>query len=39
MRAWPGRFGGFKRGGHGREKGFAGLYEFTAPKTIVLRHG
>lgn len=32
-------FGGFKKSGHGREKGFEALYEFTATKTIVLDHG
>jgi aldehyde dehydrogenase (NAD+) len=32
-------FGGFKKSGHGREKGFEALYEFTATKTIVLNHG
>jgi aldehyde dehydrogenase (NAD+) len=32
-------FGGFKKSGHGREKGFEALYEFTATKTIVLTHG
>mgnify|MGYP001765810770 CR=1 FL=1 len=32
-------FGGSGRSGHGREKGFEALYEFTAPKTIVSRHG
>jgi aldehyde dehydrogenase (NAD+) len=32
-------FGGFKKSGHGREKGFEALYEFSASKTIVLNHG
>jgi aldehyde dehydrogenase (NAD+) len=32
-------FGGFKKSGHGREKGFEALYEFSATKTIVLNHG
>ena len=32
-------FGGFKRSGHGREKGFEALYEFCATKTAVFRHG
>ncbi|MEJ1161804.1 aldehyde dehydrogenase family protein [Prosthecomicrobium sp. N25] len=32
-------FGGFKKSGHGREKGFEALTEFTALKTIVLNHG
>lgn len=32
-------FGGFRKSGHGREKGFEALYEFTATKTVVLNHG
>jgi aldehyde dehydrogenase (NAD+) len=32
-------FGGVKRSGHGREKGFEALYAFSASKTIVLNHG
>jgi aldehyde dehydrogenase (NAD+) len=32
-------FGGFKKSGHGREKGFDALYEFAATKTAVFKHG
>jgi aldehyde dehydrogenase (NAD+) len=32
-------FGGVRHSGHGREKGFEGLYGFTTLKTVVLRHG
>ena len=31
-------FGGFKRSGHGREKGFEAMREYTVAKTIVLNH-
>jgi aldehyde dehydrogenase (NAD+) len=32
-------FGGVKRSGHGREKGFAALAGFGALKTVAIRHG
>ena len=32
-------FGGTKRSGHGREKGFEALYGFGSLKTIAIRHG
>lgn len=32
-------FGGVGKSGHGREKGFAALHEFTRLKTIVNNHG
>ncbi|WP_029058456.1 aldehyde dehydrogenase family protein [Stappia stellulata] len=32
-------FGGVKKSGHGREKGFEALYEFSALKTVVFNHG
>ena len=32
-------FGGFKKSGHGREKGFDALREFTVAKTVVFNHG
>ena len=32
-------FGGFKKSGHGREKGFEALKDMSATKTIVFNHG
>ena len=32
-------FGGMKKSGHGREKGFAALHDFAALKTLVVKHG
>ncbi|MEM9224016.1 MAG: aldehyde dehydrogenase family protein [Pseudomonadota bacterium] len=32
-------FGGVRKSGHGREKGFAALHEFSQIKTIVQNHG
>jgi aldehyde dehydrogenase (NAD+) len=32
-------FGGVKRSGHGREKGFEALHHFSALKTVAIRHG
>ncbi|HRK23404.1 MAG TPA: aldehyde dehydrogenase family protein [Beijerinckiaceae bacterium] len=32
-------FGGMKKSGHGREKGFEALYEFGALKTMIVKHG
>jgi aldehyde dehydrogenase (NAD+) len=32
-------FGGMKKSGHGREKGFEALYELAAMKTLVVKHG
>lgn len=32
-------FGGIRKSGHGREKGFEALYEFSTIKTIVNHHG
>jgi aldehyde dehydrogenase (NAD+) len=32
-------FGGMKRSGHGREKGFAALHGFGTLKTVAIRHG
>jgi aldehyde dehydrogenase (NAD+) len=32
-------FGGMKKSGHGREKGFVAMHEFSALKTLVFKHG
>jgi aldehyde dehydrogenase (NAD+) len=32
-------FGGVKRSGHGREKGFEALYGFSTLKTVAIHHG
>lgn len=32
-------FGGSGKSGHGREKGFAALHDFTKTKTMVMNHG
>jgi aldehyde dehydrogenase (NAD+) len=32
-------FGGVKKSGHGREKGFQALLEFSTTKTVVFKHG
>lgn len=32
-------FGGFRKSGHGREKGFEALYDMSASKTVVFNHG
>jgi len=32
-------FGGIRKSGHGREKGFAALHEFSHIKTVVHNHG
>ena len=31
-------FGGMKKSGHGREKGFEALHEFSAVRTMLIRH-
>jgi aldehyde dehydrogenase (NAD+) len=31
-------FGGTRKSGHGREKGFEALYEFSALKTLIIKH-
>ncbi|WP_197028216.1 aldehyde dehydrogenase family protein [Bosea sp. 117] len=31
-------FGGFRKSGHGREKGFEALHEYTVAKTVVIDH-
>lgn len=32
-------FGGVKKSGHGREKGFQALYDFSTTRTLVVEHG
>ena len=32
-------FGGFKKSGHGREKGYEALYEYSQMKTVALKYG
>ena len=32
-------FGGFKRSGHGREKGYEALFEYSQVKTVALKYG
>lgn len=32
-------FGGMKKSGHGREKGFAALHDYSTLKTLILKHG
>jgi len=32
-------FGGMKKSGHGREKGFAALHDMSTLRTMVIRHG
>ena len=32
-------FGGRGKSGHGREKGFAAMHEFTTTKTVIFNHG
>jgi aldehyde dehydrogenase (NAD+) len=31
-------FGGMKKSGHAREKGFEGLYEFSTLRTTIVKH-
>ncbi len=32
-------FGGFKRSGHGREKGYEALFEYSQVKTVAIKYG